>query len=273
MPIAVTNRAHFNTAAEQWPGPTNTGVPAGTSLTPHSGNLETTSNNQVIDSLDITGSLVVNHSGVIARKCKIIAPASEIAAVFIATGASGTLLVEDCELSNSNKAGGAGIFYDPGASPPAVTVRRLNIHSAENAVGCLSNFDMRDSWVHDLDPAGGDPHTDGLQTAGGVSNVNIIHNTFDMRAPGTGPNNSCVQLDVNAATNVNWLVESNRLLLSTSNGGACVRIPNVDATGNNIRVRNNRMLPGLFGFCIPDPPSTITEWSGNVNDDTGVPVP
>lgn len=262
-------------AVAQWPGATNTGVPAGTSLTPSSGNFDTSGNGQVVQDLDIAGALVINHSNVVVRRCRIIAPTSEVGALFFAATSGGTFTIDDCELSASNGAGSSGIFYDSNASPPVVTARRLGIHSCENAIGCLSNFDIRDSWIHDLNPAGGDPHTDGLQTSDGVTNVNVIHNTFDMRAPGTGPNNSCLQFDNDSVTNTNWLVENNKFLLSSSTGGACVRVPNGNASGNNLRVRNNRMLPGLFGYRIPDESATlhITEWSGNVNDDTGVAVP
>lgn len=272
MPIAVTNRAHFNTAADEWPGPTNTGVPAGTTLTPFSGNFETTSNNQVVIDLDIAGAIVVNHANVIVRRCRVIMPAGpgDIAPVFIASTASGTLLLEDSELYGSNKSGSSGIFYDN--APVAVTVRRCNIHGIENGAGILSDFDMRDTWMHDLNPAGADPHTDGIQTSPNVSRVNIIHNTIDMSAPTAGGTNSCIQFDNNAATNFDWLVENNKLLLNSSNGGACVRMP-PGATGNNLRVKNNRMMPGVFGYCIPDPPNSITEWSGNVNDVTGATVP
>lgn len=259
--------------AAQWPGPTNTGVPSGTSLTPFSGNFDTTSNGQVVQDLDIAGALVINHSNVIVRRCRVIMPTTETGALFIANTASGTLVVQDSEFNGQNKAGCSGIFYDDNASPPAVTARRLNIHSVENGVGCLSGFDMRDSWVHDLNPGGADPHTDGLQTSTGVSNVNIIHNVFDMSATTASGTNSCLQFNNNDTSNQNWLVENNKFLLHPTLGGACVRMPISDASANNLRVRNNRMKPGTFGYCIPDPPNTITEWSGNVNDTTGAAVP
>lgn len=278
MPINVLNRGRFNS---DWPRPSNTGVPSGTSLTPHSGNFTTSSNGQIVQDLDIAGELVIGHQNVIVRRCRIIMPneANRIAPIFIATGAGGvgsTLTVEDCELDGSNRGGSSGIFYDSMANPPAVTARRLRIHRVENGIGCLSGFDMRDSLVDGLNPDGADPHTDGLQTTSGTSNVTLIHNVFDMRAPDTGANNSCIQFDVNAPSNFNWLIENNKLLLSTSNGGACLRIPLGDATGNNIRIRNNRLSPGSINppnldYRIPSDAATnhITEWSGNVDDTTG----
>lgn len=269
--VARRHSLHVPGSSVAWPGASNTGVPAGTTLTPSAGNFDTSSNNQIVQDLDIAGALVINHANVTVRRCRIVMPLSEIAVVFIAGPASGTLLIEDCELDGSNKGGSSGIFWD-NSSGIAVTVRRLNLSRVENGIGCLSNFDMRDCWVHGLDPGGADPHTDGLQTSAGVSNVAIVHNTFDMAGAGDGPNNSCIQLNTTTTDNFNWLVENNKLLLNPVTGGACVRLPNGNATGNNIRVRNNRMLPGVFGYSIPDPPNTITEWSGNVHDTTGVPV-
>jgi len=262
-------------AGSSWPGPTNTGVPSGTSLTASPGNFDTTSNGQTITALDITGAFVANHTNLVLQSCRITAPSTELCALFVANTASGgTITCYDCEFDVSNGAGTSGVFYDTNATPPAVTLRRCQIRRTENGVGCLSNFDMRDCYIYDLNPAGGDPHTDGLQTSPGVSNITIVHNTFDLSGVNSGPNNSCIQLNVTSTDNVNWLIENNKMLLKPDTGGACVRLPNADATGNNIRVRNNRMAPGLFGYVIPTPPAShITEWSGNVNDSTGAAVP
>lgn len=275
MPIVVTNRLHFNSVQSEWPDLTNTGVPSGTSLTPFSGNFETTSNGQVVLARDITGALVILHDDVTVQNCRVTAPSSEICALFIGGNASGTLDLLDSEFDSSNTGGSSGIFYDSNASPPTVEVHRCQIRRTENGIGCLSNFGMWDSYVYDLNPGGGDPHTDGLQTSPNVSNVTLVHNTFDMSGPNTGPNNSCIQLDVNAATNFNWLIQNNKLLLDSSTGGACLRLPNVDASGNNIRVIGNRLKQGVFGYTIPGGPGhgTITEWTDNVDDVTSEAVP
>lgn len=276
MPARV-GRSRFLVAPSaglSWPGLTNTGVPSGTTLTPSPGNFNTTSNGQTISNLDITGAFVANHTNLTLQSCRITAPVTEICALFIASTASGgTIQAFDCEFDVTNGAGSSGIFYDTNASPPAVTLRRCQIRRTENGIGCLSGFSIYDSLIYDLAPAGGDPHTDGLQTSPGVSNVTIQHNTFDLSGAGSGPNNSCIQLDVNTTGNLNWLIENNKLLLRSDTGGACIRMPNADATASNIRVRNNRMMPGVFGYCIPSPPNTVTEWSGNVNDSTGAAVP
>lgn len=282
MPIQVLNRVHFNLVAG-WPDLTNTGVPSGTSLTPHSGNYDTTSggsfgNPVIIQNMNITGALVVNHTHLVFNRCRVTAPTSEIAAVFIAgTATGGAIDFNDCEFDGSNKSGGSGIFYDTNSNPPVVTLTRCQVRNVENGIGCLSHFRMYDSIVYDLDPAGADPHTDGVQTGAGVSDVIISHNTFMMDGPNTGPNNSCIQFNTTTTDNNGWLVEDNLLLLDPTTGGACVRIPLGDASANDLYVINNRMTPGVFNYRIPGPPDSaenhITQWSGNVNHDTGAVIP
>lgn len=259
-----------------WPGITNTGVPAGTSLTPFSGNFNTSSNGQIVEDLDITGAIVVQHNDVIIRRCRA-SNSDQICGLFVASSAHGTLLVEDTELDCQNGAGRDGIHYDTNATPPAITMRRLRVRRCENGFNVDgSNFDLQDSLVHELNPAGADPHTDGLQCSAGISNVTIKHNTFDFVGPESGPNNSCIQFNIQTLDNVDWLIENNLLLLNATIGGSCVRIPTGDATGNNIRIRNNRLKQGLYGYYLSQGGGVatdhVTEWSGNVDYATGAAV-
>src|SRR6266481_5394553 len=79
-----------------WPDATNTGIPAGTTLTPFSGSFTTTSNGQIVDSLDVSGDIFVHHSDVIVRKCR--ARSMYIGAddqPFTTTNG----LIEDCEIT------------------------------------------------------------------------------------------------------------------------------------------------------------------------------
>lgn len=259
-------------AVVQWPGPTNTGVPSGTSLT-GSGTFTTSSDGQVVNALDITGNLIVQHSNVTINRCRVTAPVTEnTGPIFVASSAHGTLTILDSESDCSNAGGTTGLFFDANADPPDTTIRRSQFHRTENGLGIPAGlvFDIQDSYIFDLNPAGGDPHTDGIQTETNASNVTIKHNTIDMAGPGTGSNNSCLQ--INTTGNTNWLIENNKLLLNTTTGGATLRFPTT-SPADNIRVRNNRLMQGTFGYEIPGDHSTITEWSGNVRDDTGAVIP
>ena len=273
MGITVARTRYLQAPGEQWPDASNTGVPVGTSLTPVSGNLFTSSNGQTIDALDITdGSIVVDHDNVVITRCRI--SSNSFGGIFLGTGASGTLTIEDCEIECQNVSGSTGLFYDPPANP-TVTMRRCNIHSCENGLGIgASGLDVQDSWFHDFNPAGADPHTDGIQCSAGTDNVTIVHNNFELDTGGHV--NSCVQMNTTTVDQTNWLVENNRMVLSAvgaSSGAMPCRLPTGDATGNNVRFIDNRLTPGEFGYVTPTPPGDhITEWSA-VDDDTGDPVP
>jgi hypothetical protein len=261
----ITRTRTLEPPSDEWPGSSNTGVPVGTSLTPVTGNFTTTSNGQIVDALDVTdGAIVVEHSNVTVKRCRV--SSNSFVAVYV--NGSGTLLIEDCELEcqNNSSSGWGGP-----SSTTAVTARRLNVHSVENGANIVSGADIRDCWFHDFNPTGADPHTDGLECSFGVSDVNIIHNNFDMFD--NGPTSAVIQFETDNDSNVNWLVENNRLIMHPVDGAVNVRLPNVDASANNLRVVNNRLTSGIFGYVTPNPPDTITEWSGNVDDVTGVPVP
>ena len=270
MAITVARARHLQAAG--WPNASNTGVPAGTSLTTNNGNLDTTSVGQTIDAFDVVnGAIVVNHANVTIRRCRI--SSNSFTGIFVSAGVLGTLTIEDTEIGCQNN-GGSGIHFDTGADPD-VTMRRLNIHSTENGVNANTGLDMRDCWVHDLDPAGADPHTDGLQCPANVDNVTLIHNNFELAAGGLI--NSCIQMNTSTVDQTDWLVSGNRLILTAtagpSQGAFTVRLPTGDATANNIRFVNNRMTAGVFGYVTPSPPTShITEWSA-VDDITGNPVP
>jgi hypothetical protein len=239
----------------EWPDATNTGVPAGTSLTPVTGNFNTSSDGQTVDALDVTdGAIVIDHDNCIVKRCRV--SSNSFPAIFISTGGAGTLTIEDCELGCQNNSGSTSVHYDS-AVTTAVTMRRCNIHSIENGVGIgASNFDMRDCWIHDLDPAGADPHIDGIQCSPNVDNVNIIHNNFEMHEGGGA--SSVIQLNTTDLSNQNWVIENNRLILTDTEpgqGALCVRLAITADTGQNIFVRDNRMMPGLFGYVTPTPAS------------------
>ena len=54
----------------KWPDATNTGVPAGTTLTPHVGDLTISTPGAVVSGLDITGSVLITASNVTLVNCQ-----------------------------------------------------------------------------------------------------------------------------------------------------------------------------------------------------------
>lgn len=250
-----------------WPDASTTGVPAGTSLTPVSGNFETSSNGEIVEDLDVSdGAIVVQHTDILVRRCRvtITPPGFTFFIVENAATDAGTTTVEDVELNG----GGVG---GPGGAGGACVVRRCNIHNTENAFHILPNTTIEDSYIHDLiweEPA----HADGAETSPDVANVTITGNNFDL----IGAINAAIQFD-SSATNPNsaWLVENNRLVLYDSGpnpGAFTIRLPTVDVSSDNVIVRNNLLGAGVFGYVETEAATAITEWSGNVDYLTGDPI-
>ena len=98
-----------------FPDATNTGVPAGVTLTP-SGPLNIRTAGAVVSGLDITGWVEINAPNVTLKNCKV--RATTWAAVTVkAPGA----VIEDCEISSIYKGGGSkGIWFEEMAGGTAV---------------------------------------------------------------------------------------------------------------------------------------------------------
>src|SRR5882672_5797669 len=58
--------------ATGWPNSTNTGVPVGTVLTVHSGDFTTIAAGQIVDALDVRGTIIVLHANVTVKRCKAL---------------------------------------------------------------------------------------------------------------------------------------------------------------------------------------------------------
>lgn len=251
-----------------FPDATNTGVPAGITLT-NSGSITTQANGQVIQNLNISGYINVRHANVIIRQCKVTNNDRQWAAI---VGGPNTL-VEDCEVDGSRTLGSYGI----GVSG---TVRRCKVYGVENGLNPQSNSTYEDNYVYGLNPTGVDPHSDAVPMQGGASNVIVRHNTLDI----TGSTGFNAHFFINSyfgATD-NVLIENN----------LCIGVPAVKQGLNcysyrdgswpaltNVRFRNNvfKLAPwGVFSDQNGQGPgrvNVLTEWSGNTNYDTGAIIP
>jgi hypothetical protein len=244
-------------------------VPVGTSLTTNNGDFTTSSNGQTVDALDVVGgSLVIEHDNVLVKRCRV--ELASIACVYFAAGTTG-VVVEDCELFGDN---GSAIFYEGGDA----TLTRLNIHGCENGfhVGA-NNLTIRDCYIHDLDPVGADPHTDGLQCAPGTTDLLVEHCNFALDTGGLVSGG--IQMETQAlpiVQNADWLVTNNRVICAASGpsaGAVTIRLPQEDVSASNVRFTNNRLMPGEFGSVqFQGAGGAITEWSGNVRDDNDAPI-
>jgi hypothetical protein len=157
-----------------YPDETNTGVPAGTKLTVHDGDLEVDRPGTVVENLDIRGCVRVLADDVTIRRTKITCTGYwGIEALTDEAGVEG-LLIEDVEV-DCQGAQGTAIGYSQ------IVVRRVNLHHCENGVDINDHTTVEDSYIHDM-TEDSDGHADGIQFGGGGPDVVIRHNTI--RVPG-----------------------------------------------------------------------------------------
>ena len=233
------------------PGPSNTGVPVGTTLTP-SGDVRITTPNEVVDGLDISGSVSVAAPGVVIKNSRIHGSATYGILV-----SSGSVTIADTELYGSENA----------IAGDGWVAIRVNIHGvSEDGVKLGDNVTLQDSWIHDVTPSSG-AHSDGGQMQSGVRNLVVKHNVIDMSsapsansalflAPDLGPSSSGpVTIDGN------WLDGGNYTLF-------CVDGNNGQYLVQNISITNNRF--GRAGGYGPSRINVAVVQSGNVWSDTGV---
>jgi len=242
---------------EDWPDATTTGVPAGTTLTP-SGSINTSSNGQVIDSMEVTGAIIVNHANVTISKCKVNA-----ASVFrgILHNSGDGLAVTDTEVFD---AVADGVNSTSGAS---ATFTRLHIHDCDDNIKRGANTDLFDSYIHGYIITGGS-HNDGLQISDG-SNMITDGNRID--GPYQGQTSAMiVKADFGLIDNVT--ITNNRLsggayTLYVRKGTSFATPTNVTITGNTFEKES--FVFGAFSF---DTPTATWVWNTNVWND-GDPYP
>ena len=189
------------------PGPTNTGVPAGTSLKPYYGTLTVTTAGAVYDGLDIHGFVDVRAPNVTIRRSIIRGGTATGHSIGIVTNTKTTrLLVEDSEIVPEHPS-----VYIDGVQGANYTLSRVNIHGTVDGAKVFGdNVRIAGSWIHALssyasDPyqGGGATHNDDVQVLGGRS-IRITQNTL------TDATNSALQVtqDHSATTSLqfdgNW---------------------------------------------------------------------
>lgn len=216
-----------------WPDATNTGVPAGVSLTTNSSGLDITAADTVVDAVHFTGGNVLIEAGatnVTIKRCKFSSDAWGFLQQDV--GAPG-LLIQDCEFD------GLGANSAPIWLHAKATVLRCNIHSMENGIVVFSSTTggtlIEDCYIHDNveqvpEPS---PHPDLIETWNGLNGLTVNH---------------C------------------HLLLNNA-GTSCINLYNeLDSTISNITITNN-LLRGLGGFAVYFPKDGATGWSNIVCDD------
>ncbi len=230
------------------PGPNNTGVPPGTTLTPLGtpGQLLVLDQaSEVVSDREIKGPVEVRAKNVTLRRCRITT--SDARPLRVADGAS--LVVEDTEIAGGP--GGEGIGYG------YFEARRLNVHGTSDGIAADEHAVIEACWIHDLAASGGGMA--GVFSTGG-STVTVHGNTIT----GDSGHSAIAARNDNGAVQ-NLTVEANLL-----DAGKTI----VSLSGN---LQGTRVIGNRFGrsgtpltCCGNDPSSTV---QGNLYADTCAPVP
>ncbi len=231
--------------ASKFPDASNTGVPAGVTLTP-SGSIVVTKAGTVLKNLDIKGDIVVQAPNVTIENCRITSSSWQ---GINTNGNADGLVVKNCDIDGQGKvAGSYGILA-------AGTFIGNDIRGFENGIGVTgSNTIVKGNYIHDL-KAPGEPHYDGVAMHGGQSNVLVEGNTIS----GTDTSDVFIKNDFGPISNVK--VNNNYLI---GNPGYMVYV-DARASGGaitGVSITNNQWEKGVYGYYAVE--SSNVTVSGNV---------
>lgn len=153
-----------------FPGPDDTGVPAGTTLTPYSGPC-TINSPQTITAVDATAcdALVIQTTGVVIEKSLVPRVQS------IYGDGDSSVSISDSDVRAGDTSIGAIWGYN-------ITASRVDVTGGQHSFHCNDNCSVTDSWLHDQhNPDGGSYHNNAFISNGG-ENMVIRHNTLHCTA-------------------------------------------------------------------------------------------
>jgi hypothetical protein len=197
------------------PGSANTGVPAGTHLTVHNGDMTITTAGATYDSLDVHGFVTIKAPNVTIKRSIIrggVATSGNPGLVTASLASATNFRLEDSELVPEHPSvaidGMRGFNY---------TLLRVDIHGTVDGAKVIgNNVNIQNSWIHGTvsyahDPyqGGGATHNDAIQVLNG-HNVHITGNTI------AGGTNSALQV-----TQGNGSVGDFSFNGNWADGGAC----------------------------------------------------
>lgn len=247
------------TGPSGFPGPDNTGVPAGTTLR-DSGSITVTEAGTVISGLNINGCVNIRASDVTIQKSKISCARENGAAIQVDNGNKGILLV-DVEVDGRGVTGST-------ICCGGYTIRRANLHNSLDGPRMGSNTVVEDSWIHHLSRVEGS-HNDTIQTTGG-SNITVRNNRLDVYNPTTNDLfNAAMMLGSESAPLRNVLFENNYC----NGGNYTINIRN-DTDAANVVFRNNTFGKDYrYGIVSgASHPGVTWDRQSNVFADTNEPV-
>ncbi|WP_248580530.1 hypothetical protein [Nocardioides sp. InS609-2] len=238
-----------------FPNASNTGVPD-IALATYAGPMTVTTAGAVIDGAQVNGTLTIKAPNVTMTRTKV----------------NGTVFIEDNgSLTMSDSTVDGGRSENSAVGQYNLTLRRVEVVGARASVGCSSQCDVQDSWLHgQYMPAGSDWHGDGFLSNGGHA-MTLRHNTLACDSQPTDNGGACSAAlaaygDFDPITN---LTVDNNLFVS-SPAGFCMYAGYDPAkpygkSAANVKVTNNVFARGASGKCAAFGPVTAVAPSGNGN--------
>ncbi len=160
-----------------WPGPANTGVPAGTALTTYSGPCLITTANTLIDARVVNCDLRIRAPGVRITRSRIN---GSVATDADSTGFSFT--ISDSEVNVGDRVG-------TGVGEVDFIAERVHVTGGNRSMHCWRDCTIRDSYVHgQFRDDTGRAHESGIRMG---ARMNLLHNTIACDAPNVPPDAGC----------------------------------------------------------------------------------
>lgn len=262
-----------------FPNASDTGVPAGTSLTAYAGPCTITAAGTVIDAKTVDNcstGLIIHASGVVIRNSQVNTR------VTTENGLNYSVTIEDSEVH-------AGVVNAAAVGSTNLSVHRSEITGGKYSVSCTSNCALHDNWLHgqrrptevrgDVWPMAA-IHSGGPSAPGTPLNLTAIRNTIACDVPITNAGGCRANVDLHGDTGAisNALIDAN---LFRANDSLYYCLFGGDMAGkaypkaDHVAVKNNVFERGSTGQCGDggpvawfDPTSTGNVWSSNI-DDTG----
>lgn len=256
---------------EGFPGPSDTGVPEGTPLSPYVGPCTIIEKETVIDSSDVQcDKLEVRAKGVRITK-------SKLRVIDVAVDAS--LVLEDSLIDS-------GSWIGPTVGYHNITMRRADVRGGQHSVVCDLNCLIEDSWLHGQSLPEGEARHNNAYLSNGGSNVVLRHNTLACEPKRNAADGGCsgdASIFGDFSSNRNYTFDANLFVANATGVAWCLFAGHdpgkpfgSDPTG--IVVTNNVFERGTNGKCGAYGAATSflstgagNVWTGNRWDD-GSPV-
>jgi hypothetical protein len=220
------------------PGATNTGVPAGTSLTPHSGDVAVHADGTVIDGWDLTGSLDVYANNVTITNSRITS--TNWWGVNLRAGYTGLKVVHSTIVGVAGRGvDHGGEDYGISSADGSVEVGAADISRFSSLVS-VGRGTVHDSYLHDPQPIAGSGGTNGV-IADAATHLVIRHNTVINQTPEDSGTTCAVGLFTDHGP-VNDVVVDGNLL-----AGGSYAFYGGDDKATQVRVTGNRFSTVVFG--------------------------